>query len=442
MKQEIKQAMIAGGWEFLALCGFLVCVILASMFGMIVSVVFFRALCVFVGVYAGCLLLVWAVRKLLKGEARMGIFMSGGVMAVSAVVLSLFISLWGFLAIIMAPIWVSCLLVWLACFLSRKESRGQTLKSAWQLGCMILMWSYSIGCLVEGIGVLVETVRMPGAEPLVVSSPFDWQAENEGKMVRVQGFLETDDELEISEWGIRHKALYIRVMPLGSPEEKLRFFREVSAKHFRLGQYRLAGIRDFRDFMIKDGVEIAWPAPFPLPNDAVTSLPPGLKEKHRHEGVNTLSLLAETDDADVSMEFCCYPCTPQCNVVVQGRQRGDTLEDVKVLRTYQRDTQMFDADSLLERNRVPAVAGCFLIALIFYLLGGAKGHSILMFGRPALCWIFPTLSLLCAVLQIICKPSCDLGETWICLLLTVPLLFISARVHRARARAAEESAGA
>lgn len=440
MKPEIRQKMIAGGWEFFTFFSLSMCVTMAFLSVVLIKSGFCgKAMCVFGAIYAACLLLGWVVRKLLKGEVRMGVYMSGCVMAVSLVILFLLFTLWNY-GMVMMLIGGPCLLVWLVCFLSRKESGGQTLKSAWQLGCTLLMWGFSVACLMKGIGMLVETVCMPMEEPTVVTSPFDRQTENEGKMVRVQGYLETDDELEMPEWGVRYNALYIRVQSLGKGSP--RFFREVSAKHFRLGEYRLAGIHDFRDFMKVNGVEKVWPAPFPLPKDAVTTLPPGLKEKYRDELVNTLWLSAKTDDADVGIEFCCYPCTPQCNVIVQGRQRGDTLEDVKVLRNYRRDTEVFNARSLQKQSRVPDVAGAFLMALVFYLVGGAKGHSILMFGCPALCWIFPVLPLLCAVLQSICVPSCDIGMAWLWLLLTVPLLYINTRVQRARARAAAESAGA
>ena len=427
MKEERRSALLAGVWEALLLLGLVVCITCTSPTWMLLIGNMFFALVVNCGeTLAGCLLVMVALKNLMGGKARMGLGLCVITLFIGLLALTCLFSVLSHYAY-----WIfhmkGVAIIALACFLCRKEGVLQTLKSTWQLLCVMVMWISSLICLCCGIVALVQSIA-PQEIP-VTAPPHVILPENEGRLVRVQACPDTDDELEIPEWGIRCKALIMRAYSLRrSGDEACDFYREVSAKNFRLGAYRLPGVQDFRFFVTLNGTELPWPPPHALPEEAVTALPSGWEEMDRSEDVNELTIRAKVGEKQVNMHFACYPFNENYMVEVQGRQRGDALEDVKVVIPYGiRGMRMMNHS---DESCVPGAVIAFFVAIIAYLLGGARGHSPLMFGKPWVSCVVVAVLLALAITHDIPVSRGVMADSWIYMLLSLVCICVNMVVHR------------
>lgn len=162
MKQESKEALKAAWWEGSVSAGLCaVYVLMHTLQSSIVEpgclslspaavpeVVEWPAMVALAGTIFLCTALVaWGHRHLYPETPRMGLLRSVPLLSASLVCLSLLS------ACVEQPLREAVLLsglaglVWLLCYLGQRRSVRHSLKVAWQLGCVVLMWGFSVGCL-------------------------------------------------------------------------------------------------------------------------------------------------------------------------------------------------------------------------------------------------------------------------------------------------------
>lgn len=400
-----------------------------------------------VGIVVCCVVMAWGLSRALASEARVGMVKRAAALTCAAVgwLLVVFEMKRGML--FLPTIVAGCVgLVWLASYLcSRAEGWWQSFKVAWRVCCMAVMWWCSVACLYFCALVLWQTVSVVFYESAGSSKVISAERvlpENEGKVVCVKGSISTGDVLELPEWGVRMPALYLRVIEREEPtDDPLRSTETTrSARNFTLGAYHLPEVDRFEYFTKEGltGVEIPWPPPNPLPASAVTALPHGWQEVRRVEYTNALYLDAEQGGRELYADFTCYLTSEKYSVVVRGRQRGEALENVTVLRAYGEASEQEELGSeyrIGECSWIFSAVLMYLLALISYLIGGAKAHSPLMFGRPVAGCVFVGLLIACCVTQAIALPCMvdgSYGGLLLVLMLTAIGICMNFVVHNAR----------
>lgn len=191
--------------------------------------------------------------------------------------------------------------------------------------CPALLLMLFVAGLVSGVisGFMSEpTYRVPVDKVL---------PENEGRLVRVHGYLESNETLEIPEWGICLPALFAAV---GEGCYWRAGSEWVEAARISIGAFQL----DNKEYQITPGLA-RMIYQLPMPREQVKTLPQGLQNarwstertewgRHEWEKDQSLVLRGVVEFEPVEMHFVyCPPRSPE-PVYLMGRQRGHTLTEL------------------------------------------------------------------------------------------------------------------
>lgn len=212
---------------------------------------------------------------------------------------------------------------------------------------------------VSMLGGGIASLAMSYASRVVQEAPADRiLPENEGKRIRLRGYVRTEDVIELPKWGIRIPAIEL-VCRTNVPQ----YSGSATASRLYLGAYRLdehmrppyyQTEERYRD---TPGSHPEWMKP--LPRAAVQSLPAEVQGIEWEEDDHTLKMMGTLHGRRVFAHFRYYPSQSPQEMYLLGLQKGNQL--VKY--------ECFDSadDWAREHYDTPPMTAWALLAVLIYL---------------------------------------------------------------------------